>query len=61
MKVHILSLRSKLAKLHIFLKRTIINIKTNAFSINVVHLWFANIDIQFILDHMQLQHIAHHI
>jgi hypothetical protein len=41
---------SKLTKPHIFLKRTSKNIKTNAFSIYFVHLWFANIDIQFILD-----------
>jgi hypothetical protein len=50
MKVHILSLKSKLTKLHIFLKRTLKNIKINAFSIHVAHLWFANIDIQFILN-----------
>jgi hypothetical protein len=50
MKVHILSLRSKLPKLQIFLKQNFKNIKTNAFSIHVVHLWFANIDFQFILD-----------
>jgi hypothetical protein len=43
-------LKSKLTKLHIFLKWTPKNIKTNAFSIHVVHLWFANINIQFILD-----------
>jgi hypothetical protein len=50
MKVHILSFKSKLTKLHIFLKQTLKNIKTNAFIKHVVHLWFANIDIQFILD-----------
>jgi hypothetical protein len=50
MKVHILSLKSKLTKLHIFLKQTLKNIKINAFSIHVVHLWFADIDIQFILN-----------
>jgi len=43
-------LRSKLTKLHIFLKQTPKSIKTKAFSIYVTHLWFANIDIQFILD-----------
>jgi len=35
-------------KPNIFLKRTPSNIKTNAFSICA--LWFANIDIQFIID-----------
>jgi len=49
-KVHILSLRGKLAKLHIFLKWTLKNIKTNAFNIHVAHLWFAKIDIQFIFN-----------
>jgi len=34
--------------LHIFLKRTLKNIKNNAFNIHVAQLWFANIDIQFI-------------
>jgi hypothetical protein len=47
---YILSLRIKLTKLHIFLKWTLKNIKANAFSIHIIHLWFANIDIQFILD-----------
>jgi hypothetical protein len=35
---YILSLRSKLTKLHIFLKQTFKNIKTNAFNIHVIHL-----------------------
>jgi hypothetical protein len=43
-------LRSRLTKLHIFLKQIPKNIKINAFSICATHLWFANIDIQFILD-----------
>jgi hypothetical protein len=43
-------LRSKFKKLHIFLKWTPKNIKTNAISVCVVHLWLANTDIQFILD-----------
>jgi hypothetical protein len=48
-------------KATVFLKQTPKNKKINAFSTCVVHLWFANIDIQFILTHMQLQDIAHHI
>jgi hypothetical protein len=48
--MNIYSLRSKLTKLHIFLKRTAKNIKTNAFSIRVIHPWFVNTYIQFILD-----------
>ncbi len=47
---YILSLKSKLTKLHIFLKWTPKNIKTNAFNIHVAHLWFAKIDIQFIFN-----------
>ncbi len=47
--MHILNLRSKSTKLNIFLKRTPKNVKTNAFSIHV-HLWFANINTQFLLD-----------
>ncbi len=37
-------------KPNIFLKQTPSNIKTNAFNIFVAHLWFANTNIQFILD-----------
>jgi hypothetical protein len=37
-------------KPNIFLKRTPSNIKINAFNIHVTPLWFANKDIQFILD-----------
>jgi hypothetical protein len=47
---YILSLRSKLMKPNIFLKRTPSNIKTNAFSICGTLLWFANTNIQFIID-----------
>jgi hypothetical protein len=47
---YILSLRSKLTKPHIFYKWIFRYIKINAFSIDVAHLWFTNIDIQFILD-----------
>ncbi len=47
---YILSLRIKLTKLHLFFKRTPKKIKNNAFSTRVVHLWFANTYIQFILD-----------
>jgi hypothetical protein len=39
---YISNLRSKLTKLHIFLKQNPKNIKTNAFHTNVVHLWFAS-------------------
>ncbi len=46
---NILNLRSKLTKLHIVFKQTLKNTKTNAFSTCVAHLWFANINIQFIL------------
>jgi hypothetical protein len=37
-------------KLHMFLKWTPSNIKTHAFSMCVVLLWFTNINIQFILN-----------
>jgi hypothetical protein len=49
MKIHIhtLNLKSKLTTLDIFLKRTPKNIKINAFSTCVIHLWFANTYIQF--------------
>ncbi len=40
---YISSLNNKLTKLHILKKQTPINIKTNVYSICVVHLWFANI------------------
>jgi hypothetical protein len=43
-------LTRKLTKPHCFLEKTSKNIKTNAFNIHVAHLWFANTDIQFILD-----------
>jgi hypothetical protein len=47
MEVHILNLKSKLTTPHIFLELIPKNINTNAFSIHVVHLWFANTYIQF--------------
>jgi hypothetical protein len=47
---YILSLKNELTKSHIFLKWIPKNIKINAFSICVTHLWFANTYIQFILD-----------
>jgi hypothetical protein len=47
---YILSLRSKLTKLHKFLKGITKNIKTNAFNICVAHFWSKNTNIQFILD-----------
>jgi hypothetical protein len=37
-------------KLNTFLKQTPSIIETNAFSIRVAPLWFANMNIQFILD-----------
>jgi hypothetical protein len=43
-------LRSKLTNPHIFLKLILENIKINAFSIDAAHLWFANTNIQLILD-----------
>lgn len=48
--MYILSLRSQLTKPHIFLKRKPVDIKTNAFGINVAPIWFANTDAQFVLD-----------
>jgi hypothetical protein len=42
--------KSKLTKAHIFFKIIFNNINTNAFNIRDVHLWFANTNIQFILD-----------
>jgi hypothetical protein len=50
MKVHIYNLRTKLTKLHIFFLKKIKNIKINAFSIHATTLWFASINIEFILD-----------
>jgi hypothetical protein len=47
---YILSLIIKLTKSCIFLKKTLKNIKTNAFNTRVVHLWFANTNIQFIFN-----------
>ncbi len=47
---NILNLKSKFTKPHIFLKWNPKNINPNAFSICVIHLWFANTNIQFILD-----------
>jgi len=47
---YILSFKIKLTELYIFLKWTPKNIKNNAFNIFVIHLWFANTNIQFILD-----------
>jgi hypothetical protein len=47
---YILALRSQLKRPQIFLARTVNNIRTNAFNKDIVNLWYANIDIQFILD-----------
>jgi hypothetical protein len=49
-KIWTLSLKIKLTKLHIFLKQTPIDMKTNAFNICRTYLWFANTYIQFILN-----------
>jgi len=43
-------LKTKLTKLQIFLKQILKNIKINAFNIHATPLWFASINIQFILD-----------
>jgi len=45
---YILSLNNKLTKPHIFLKQIPRNIKINVFSTHDIHLWFSNINIQFI-------------
>jgi len=45
---YIISLSSKLKKGHMFFKQTLRNKKTNALSTCVTHVWFVNIDIQFI-------------
>jgi hypothetical protein len=51
MKIYVLNLKRKLTKLHFQKKLTPTNIKTNAFSIHVnIHLWFANTNIQIILN-----------
>jgi hypothetical protein len=47
---YILHLKRKLTNLDIFLKWTPINIKISAFNTCVTHLWFANTNIQFILN-----------
>jgi hypothetical protein len=49
-ETYILILRSQLKRPQVFLKRTLNNIRTNAFNKNIAHTWFANTDIQFILD-----------
>ncbi len=43
-------MEKQINKITYVLKQTPKNIKTNALNIRVVHLWFANIDNQFILD-----------
>jgi hypothetical protein len=47
---YILALRSQLKRPQIFLARTVNNIRTNAFNKDIANLWYANTDIQFILD-----------
>jgi hypothetical protein len=47
---YIISLKSKLTKPYMFFKQILKNIKINAFNMRVAHLWFANTNIQFILD-----------
>ena len=48
--IYIICLQIQLKRPQIFLKRTISNIDTNAFNKSISNLWFANTDIQFILD-----------
>ena len=50
-ETYILAIRSLLNRPQIFLKRGLNDIRTNAFNKNISHMWFANTDIQFILDH----------
>ena len=49
-ETYILAIRSQLNRPQIFLKRGLNDIRTNAFNQNIAHMWFANTDIQFILD-----------
>ena len=49
-KTYILAIRSQLNRPQIFLNRGLDDIRTNAFNKNISHMWFANTDIQFILD-----------
>jgi hypothetical protein len=58
---YILALRSQLKRPQIFLAQTVNNIRTNALIKDIANLWYANTNIPFILDHMQLLHIVHHI
>jgi len=49
MKIHIyIHFEKRMKEAIHFLKITLINIKTNVFSIHITHLWFANTNIQFI-------------
>jgi hypothetical protein len=49
MKIHAyINFEKKMKEaIHLYIK-TLINIKTNVFSIHITHLWFANTNIQFI-------------
>jgi hypothetical protein len=47
---HILSLKNKLIESHIFKKWIPRNVKNNAFSTYVTHLWFVTTNIQFIFN-----------
>jgi hypothetical protein len=47
---YIMALRSTLKKPNVFLKRNVVDIRTNVFGKFVGSLWQANIDAQFILD-----------
>ena len=49
-EMYILTLTSQLTKAHIFLRRKPVDIKTNAFGINLAPLWFANTNLQFVLN-----------
>jgi hypothetical protein len=49
-QTYILVFKSHLTKPQVFLKRLPSNIRTNAFNKKISHIWYANTDIQFILD-----------
>jgi ATP-dependent Clp protease ATP-binding subunit ClpA len=47
---YLLALRSSLDKTKVFLKREIADIRTNNYNPNLLQIWKANTDIQFVLD-----------
>jgi hypothetical protein len=50
MKYIYIKFENQINKATHFLKQTLKNIKINAFNTHATHLWFASIDIQFILN-----------